>query len=63
MTIEIRVERIVKLVGKIRVYDKLVTEDSLEPTTVNDMQGNVKDLCDEIKAEADQIKNEVDQWS
>ena len=63
MTIEIRLERIVKLVGKVRTYDKLITEDSLEPATVGDMKGNAKDLCDKIKTEADLIKNEIDQWS
>lgn len=63
MTIEIRLERIMRLVGKIRTYDKLVTEDSLEPATVNDMKGNAKDLCNGIKTEADLIKNEIDQWS
>ncbi len=61
-TIEIRLERIVNLVGKIRVYDKLVTEDSLEPTTIDDMKGNAKDLCGAAKAEFDQIKIEIDQW-
>jgi len=61
-TIEIRLERILKLVGKIRVYDKLVTEDSLEPATVDDMKDNAKDLCDEIKTETDLIKNEIDKW-
>lgn len=63
MTIEIRLERITKLVGKVRVFDKLVIEDSLEPATVEDIKGNAKDLCNEIKTEADLIKNEIDQWS
>ena len=63
MAIEIRLERIAKLVGRVRVYYKLVTEDSLEPPTIDDMKGNAKDLCDEIKTEADLIKNEIDQWS
>jgi len=62
MTIEIRLERIAKLVGRVRVYDKLVTEDSLQSATVDDMKGNAKDLCDEIKTETDLIKNEIDKW-
>lgn len=62
-TIETRLERLASLVGKIRVYDKLVTENSLEPTTVDDMKGNAKDLCNVIKAEADLIKTEIDRWS
>lgn len=63
MAIEVRLERIAKAVSKIRVYDKLVTEDSLEPATVDDMKGNAKDLCSEIKTETDLIKNEIDRWS
>lgn len=62
MAVQDRLERISKLVDKIRRYNQLVVEDSLEPTTVVDMQGNVKDLCNEIKGEADQIKTEVGQW-
>ena len=62
MTIEIRLERISKLVGRVRVYDKLVTEDSLQSATVDDMKDNAKDLCDEIKTETDLIKNEIDNW-
>ncbi|MBA7681076.1 hypothetical protein ES703_89404 [subsurface metagenome] len=62
MTIEIRLERISKLVGRVRVYDKLVTEDSLQSATVDDMKDNAKDLCDEIKTETDLIKNEIDKW-
>lgn len=63
MTIEIRVERIRGLIDKIRRYNRLVVEDSLEPTTLEDMEGNVDTLCDEIKAEADQIKVEAGQWT
>ncbi len=62
MTIEVRIERIRGLIDKIRRYNRLIVEDSLEPTTLDDMKGNVKDICDEIKTEADQIKAETDQW-
>jgi len=62
MAIEVRIERIRGLVDKMRRYNQLVVEDSLEPTTVANMKGNVKALCDEIKVEADQIKAELDQW-
>lgn len=63
MAIENRVERIRKLLDKIRRYNQLVVEDSLELTTLSDLKGNVKDLCDQIKDEADQIKAEADQWA
>ena len=63
MTVEVRVERIRGLIDKIRMYNHLVVENSLESTTLEDMQSNVESICDEIKAEADQIKTEIDQWT
>ena len=62
MAIEVRVERIRGQIDKIRRYNQLVVEDSLLPATIEDIQGNAKDLCNEIKAEADLIKTEIDQW-
>lgn len=63
MAIEDRLERIRRLTDKIRNYNRLVLEDSLEPATIEDLKGNVEDLCGEIKVEADQIKAETGQWS
>jgi len=63
MTIGVRLERIRGLIDRIRRYNHLIAEDSLQPTTVDDMKGKAKDLCDEIRAEADLIKNDIDQWS
>lgn len=62
MAVVDRLERIGRLVDRIRNYNRLVLEDSLEPTTLEDLKGNVEDLCDEIKVEADQIKTEVGHW-
>lgn len=62
MVVEDRIEGVKRLLDKVRLYNKLVTEDSLEQATVDDMKGNAKTICDNVKAEIDSIKAEIDQW-
>ena len=63
MTIENRVERVKVLLDRIKVYNRLVIQNSFKPETVDDMRDNAKEMCGEAKSEVDQIKTEVDQWA
>jgi len=58
-----RIDGAKRLLDKIGTYNKLVVSDNFEPTTIDDMKDNAKDICDAVKAEVDQIKAEIDQWS
>jgi len=62
MAIEGRLERIKQLLNKVRVFDELVSDDNLEPATIDDIKGKAKDLCDATKSELDNIKAEIDNW-
>lgn len=62
MAIDDRVEAIRQLLERIKTYNRLIVADNFEASTVDDMKGNAKDICDQAKAELDQIKAEIDQW-
>lgn len=57
-----RVEQVLRLLDKVRSYDRLITSDSFEPDTISDMKGNAKDICKQAKDEIDLIKSEIDEW-
>lgn len=63
MAIEDRIAAVKRLMDKVVSYDHLITADSFEPDTIDDMKGNAKDICNTVKTEIDQIKAEIDQWS
>lgn len=63
MAIKDRVDGAKRLLDKVNLYNKLVTENSLEEDTIDDMKGNAKALCDDVKTEIGNIKSEIDQWS
>lgn len=62
MAIDARINRITTLLNKVRKYSDMVTADSFENTSINEMKVNVKDILDEAKGEIDLIKDEVDNW-
>lgn len=63
MAIEDKIDGAKRLLDKVKVYNRLIIEDSLEPATIDDIKGNAKTLCDNVKVEIDNIKAEIGQWS
>lgn len=63
MVIDNRIEQVRSLLERIRSYNRLIVADSFESSTINDLKGNAKDICDQAKAQIDEVKSEIDQWS
>ncbi len=58
-----RIEQIKRLLERVSGYNRLIISDNFEGSTIDDMKGNAKDICDEAKDKIDEIKDEIDQWS
>lgn len=62
MAIEARIKEIWVLLDRVKRYNDIITNDSFELHTIENMKGNAKAICDQIKDEVDNIKDEIDEW-
>lgn len=62
MAMDDRIEIVRQLLERVRNYNRLIVNDNFEVSTIDDMKGNAKDICDAIKDEVDLIKTEIDGW-
>ncbi len=56
------IARIRAKLDRLHTYEHMIDGNNFENSTVDDMQGNAKDICDEIKGEINSIKAEIDNW-
>ncbi len=62
MTIPENIDKVGVLLEKVRVFDRVVEDNDLEPNTVTDMKGNAKSFCDQAKTTINTIKSEINGW-
>ncbi len=62
MAISESVDKVGVLLEKVRIFNRVVEDNELEPDTVADMKGNAKNFCDQAKTEINNIKNEINAW-
>ncbi len=62
MSVAERIALIRSLLDKLHGYQRMIDGNSFENSTVTDIKGNAKDLCDQVKNEINSIKTEIDQW-
>ena len=62
MSVAERIALIRSLLDKLHSYQRMIDGNSFENSTVTDIKGNAKSLCDQIKSEADSIKAEINLW-